>query len=312
MIGNVWEWTTDRYEPGHRATHACCGSTRPAVVDPPQVGPPPMVLKGGSFLCAENYCRRYRPAAASRRPPTAQPATSDSAARPTPTPRRTSHDPAEGQVRVRHRRLGGIGRAIVEAYLAEGARVVVGSRNPEVGAKLLADLDAGDALHFVPTDVTKMSDVEALVDRTVDLLGGVDIAVLNAGGVGTSAPVLRMSDEEWQFELDINLNHTFWGMRAALRHMTEQGSGRVITMSSIEGKHAKAGVAGYVANKHAINGLTKAVAKEVGTSGSPSTRSARAWCSPTCRSRRTGRGSASAASRPSSTSTPVKRRSSGP
>jgi NAD(P)-dependent dehydrogenase (short-subunit alcohol dehydrogenase family) len=161
----------------------------------------------------------------------------------------------------------GIGRAIVEAYLAEGARVVVGSRNPESGQKLLDELAAGDALHFVPTDVTKQSDVEALVDRTVELLGGLDIAVLNAGGVGTSAPILKMSDEEWQFELNINLNHTFWGMRQALRHMTERGSGRVITMSSIEGKHAKAGVAGYVANKHAINGLTKAAAKEAGPSG---------------------------------------------
>lgn len=161
----------------------------------------------------------------------------------------------------------GIGRAIVEAYLAQGARVVVGSRNPAGGQKLIEELAAGDALHFIPTDVTKQADVEALVEQTVSLLGRVDIAVLNAGGVGTSAPILRMSDEEWRFELDINLNHTFWGMRAALRHMTEQGSGRVLTMSSIEGKHAKAGVAGYVANKHAINGLTKAVAKEVGTSG---------------------------------------------
>jgi NAD(P)-dependent dehydrogenase (short-subunit alcohol dehydrogenase family) len=161
----------------------------------------------------------------------------------------------------------GIGRAIVEAYLAEGARVVVGSRNPEVGQKLLDELAAGDALHFVPTDVTRQGDVEALADQTVELLGGLDIAVLNAGGVGTSAPIMKMSDEEWRFELDINLNHTFWGMRQALRHMTERGSGRVITMSSIEGKHAKAGVAGYVANKHAINGLTKAAAKEVGPSG---------------------------------------------
>jgi 3-hydroxybutyrate dehydrogenase len=161
----------------------------------------------------------------------------------------------------------GIGRGIVEAFLGQGARVVVGSRNPQVGRKMLDELGAGDALHFVQTDVTRQADVEALVDRTVELLGGLDIAVLNAGGVGTSAPILRMSDEEWRFELDINLNHTFWGMRHALRHMTAQGSGRVITMSSIEGKHAKAGVAGYVANKHAINGLTKAVAKEVGTSG---------------------------------------------
>jgi formylglycine-generating enzyme len=63
MIGNVWEWTTDPYADGHPVPRACCAGRRAPAVDPLAVGPPLIVLKGGSFLCAENYCRRYRPAA---------------------------------------------------------------------------------------------------------------------------------------------------------------------------------------------------------------------------------------------------------
>jgi NAD(P)-dependent dehydrogenase (short-subunit alcohol dehydrogenase family) len=161
----------------------------------------------------------------------------------------------------------GIGRGIAEAFLREGARVVIGSRDPKAGARVLADLDAGDRAAFVPTDVTRRADVEHLIDQTVSRYGTLDIAVFNAGGVRNSAPVIDMTDEEWDFEIAINLSHVFWGIRHALRQMTRQGSGRIITMSSVEGKHAKPGVAGYVATKHAVNGLTKAVAKEAGPLG---------------------------------------------
>jgi NAD(P)-dependent dehydrogenase (short-subunit alcohol dehydrogenase family) len=161
----------------------------------------------------------------------------------------------------------GIGQGIVAAFLREGARVVIGSRDPEAGARVLAELEAGDRGAFVPADVTRRADVDHLIDQTVSRYGALDIAVFNAGGVRNSAPVINMTDEEWDFEIAINLSHTFWGIRRALHYMTKQGSGRIIAMSSVEGKHAKAGVAGYVATKHAINGLTKAVAKEVGPLG---------------------------------------------
>ena len=76
-----------------------------------------------------------------------------------------------------------------------------------------------------------------------------------------------MSDEEWQFEVDWNLNHVFWGMRRALQHMIPRQSGRIIVTSSVEGKLGKPGIPGYVACKHAVNGLVKAAAHEVGTIG---------------------------------------------
>jgi NAD(P)-dependent dehydrogenase (short-subunit alcohol dehydrogenase family) len=76
-----------------------------------------------------------------------------------------------------------------------------------------------------------------------------------------------MSDEEWKLEIDWNLNHVFWGMRRALQHMIPRSSGRILVTSSVEGKLGKPGIPGYAATKHAVNGLVKAAAHEVGTLG---------------------------------------------
>ncbi|PXY33389.1 3-oxoacyl-ACP reductase [Prauserella coralliicola] len=161
----------------------------------------------------------------------------------------------------------GIGRSIAEAFLAEGAAVLIGSRSQEKGDKMLAELGAGERARFLATDVTRQEDVERLVDAAHDWFGRLDIAVLNAGGVRQSAPILEMTDDEWQFELDVNLNHTFWGLRRSLGYMVAQSSGRVICMSSVEGKRGRPGIAGYATNKAAIITLVKAVAHEVGKSG---------------------------------------------
>lgn len=160
-----------------------------------------------------------------------------------------------------------IGRAIAEHFLAEGARVVINGRNEQKGAVALDEIDAGDDLAFFAGSATDQSAVEGLVDFAIDHFGQLDIMVLNAGGVGQTAPVMEMSDDEWQYELDLNLNHTFWGTRRALRHMVPRGWGRVIALGSIEGKHAKPNLSGYTANKHAINGFVKSAAREVGQHG---------------------------------------------
>ena len=76
-----------------------------------------------------------------------------------------------------------------------------------------------------------------------------------------------MTDEEWMLEVTWNLHHVFWGMRKALQHMIPRESGRIIVMSSVEGKLGKAGIPGYAATKHAVLGLMKSAAKEVGTQG---------------------------------------------
>lgn len=171
----------------------------------------------------------------------------------------------EGRVAFVTGGTAGIGRAITEAFLAEGCRVMIAGRNSETGEKALAELDAGNRVRFTATDVTRREDVERLVDETAAWGGRLDIAVLNAGGVGKSSEIREMSDEEWKFELDINLNHTFWGIRRSLAHMVPQSSGRILCMSSVEGKRSRAGIAGYAANKAAIITLARGVAHEVGT-----------------------------------------------
>lgn len=161
----------------------------------------------------------------------------------------------------------GLGRGIAEAYLREGAKVVLNGRSQEKGDKVLAELGVGDRAVFRAGDVMNRDDVDSLVDYAVEHFGRIDIMVNNAGGTGDAQPCVLMTDDEWDLNMKWNLYSTFYGMRRALKYMLPQKSGRIINMSSVEGKHGKAVISGYVTAKHAINGLTKSVAKEVGTEG---------------------------------------------
>jgi NAD(P)-dependent dehydrogenase (short-subunit alcohol dehydrogenase family) len=160
----------------------------------------------------------------------------------------------------------GIGRAIAEAFLAEGARVVVSGRNADRGKQVVSELGEDHAI-FHQGDATTKEGVEQTVEAAVEHFGRIDIMVNNAGGAKRLAPLVDLYDEDWDLVMKWNLYSTFWGTRAALRHMVPQKYGRIINISSVEGKHGKPVVTSYVAAKHAINGLTKAVAKEVGTQG---------------------------------------------
>ncbi len=161
----------------------------------------------------------------------------------------------------------GIGFGIARSMLEEGARVVVSGRSANKGEAALLELAGGDRAHFVVCDVKQREECEALVDATVAHFGRIDILVANAGGATQHAPVAELSDEAMQDALLWNLWHTFWTMRRALHYMLPQKHGRIINISSVEGKVGKPGLAHYVTVKHAINGLTKSTAREVGTSG---------------------------------------------
>jgi NAD(P)-dependent dehydrogenase (short-subunit alcohol dehydrogenase family) len=173
----------------------------------------------------------------------------------------------DGQVACITGGTRGIGRAIAEAFVAEGASVVINGRSAQKGADALAEMNAGDAAHFVAGDVKVRENCEALIDATVTRYGRLDILVANAGGAANHAPVASLTDESMQDALVWNFWHTFWTMRRALNVMIPQASGRIMAISSVEGKVGKPGISTYVASKHAINGLIKSAAKEVGPMG---------------------------------------------
>jgi 3-hydroxybutyrate dehydrogenase len=135
-----------------------------------------------------------------------------------------------------------IGRAMADAMHAEGAKVVVNGRDQAKGEKCLEEMGGGDDVAFFAGDASKQATVEGLVDFSIERFGQLDICCLNSGGVKMTAPVAQMSDEEWELELDWNLNHVFWGMRRALQHMIPRQSGRIIVTSSVEGKVGTLGI----------------------------------------------------------------------
>ncbi len=162
----------------------------------------------------------------------------------------------------------GIGRAIAEAYLTEGAKVTIMARNPDKANAMLEEIGAGDKLVFIQGDATSQEDIEGFVDKTVEHFGSIDILVNNAGGAGGDLqPTVNLPDSEFDLCMKWNVYSTFWATRRALKTMLENKWGRIINISSQEGKHGKPVVTAYTTAKHAINGMTKSVAREVGTEG---------------------------------------------
>ena len=173
----------------------------------------------------------------------------------------------EGKVAAITGGTAGLGRGIAEAFLAEGAKVALFARNPDKGAKVLEELDVGDRAMFVAGDVMNQSDVEGFIDQTVANFGTIDILVNNAGGAGDLQPMVDLSDETFDDAMKWNVYSTFWASRRALKTMIPNKSGRIINMSSMEGKHGKPVFTAYTAAKHAVLGMTKSLAREVGELG---------------------------------------------
>jgi NAD(P)-dependent dehydrogenase (short-subunit alcohol dehydrogenase family) len=177
----------------------------------------------------------------------------------------------EGKVAAITGGTAGLGRGIAEAFLAEGAKVALFARNAEKGARVIEELhvgrQGGERAIFVAGDVMQQADVEGFIDQTIDHFGTLDILVNNAGGAGDLQPLVQLSDEAFDEAMKWNVYSTFWACRRALPEMLKKGDGRIINMSSMEGKHGKPVFTAYTAAKHAVNGLTKSLAREVGEAG---------------------------------------------
>jgi NAD(P)-dependent dehydrogenase (short-subunit alcohol dehydrogenase family) len=129
-------------------------------------------------------------------------------------------------------------------------------------------MKADDRAHFIACDVRSQAEVEQFVDASAAHFGGIDILVNNTGGSDGFAMIHELSDEAWDNALALNLNSTFWATRRALPFMLAGNWGRLICISSVEGKQAtKSMVSHYITNKHAIHGFVKAAAFEYGALG---------------------------------------------
>ena len=161
----------------------------------------------------------------------------------------------------------GIGEAVARALAGAGASVVVAARTREQIEAVAASLrDAGRTAYAIPCDVTDPDAVERLAREAVERLGHVDILVNNAGGAG-SAPLHRLTLEDWNRLFTLNATSAFLCTRAFAPAMAERGWGRIVNIASVAGLMGARYIAAYAAAKHAVVGFTRAVAAELAASG---------------------------------------------
>lgn len=154
----------------------------------------------------------------------------------------------------------GIGAACAQEFVREGAKVVAAGRSADLGEAVVADIRAagGDAI-FVRCDVSKRAEVDALVAKTVEHYGTVDIVVNNAG-VNHSANFFDTTEEDWDWVMSVDLKGTFLLSQAAARVMVAQGKGgAIVNVSSVMAQLALADQIPYCAAKGGVNQLTKAM-----------------------------------------------------
>ena len=153
----------------------------------------------------------------------------------------------------------GIGRTIAERFARLGAKVVISDLDEATVAEVAKAI--GNGAIGIKANVTDADDVAALIDKTKEAFGSVDIVVNNAG-ITRDTLMMRMDEKDWDMVLDINLKGAFLVTKAATRVMMKQRYGRIVNISSVVGLTGNAGQANYSASKAGLLGLTKSAAKE--------------------------------------------------
>lgn len=156
----------------------------------------------------------------------------------------------------------GLGLAIAERFIAEGARVVLGDVNLEATEAAAHSLGGPEVAVAVQCDVTKSADVDALVAAAVERFGSLDVMVNNAG-ITRDATMRKMTEDQFDQVISVHLKGTWNGIRSAAAIMRENNRGTIVNMSSLSGKVGLVGQTNYSAAKAGIIGMTKAAAKEV-------------------------------------------------
>ena len=162
----------------------------------------------------------------------------------------------------------GIGRAIAEEYASNGAKVVISDIIQDKAEETANEIKAKynvDTL-AIKADVSKYEDVEILVNQTIEKFGKIDIIVNNAG-ITRDNLIMRMSEQEWDLVIDINLKGVFNCTKAVSRPMMKQRYGKIINITSVVGEMGNPGQINYSASKAGVIGMTKTTAKELGSRG---------------------------------------------
>lgn len=173
----------------------------------------------------------------------------------------------EGKVAIITGAARGIGKATARLFAREGARVVVTDIDDTTGQATAEEIrsEGGQAI-FVPVDVTDPESVQHMVDRTLETYGRIDILVNNAG-VLRDRTLVKMSHEDFDFVINVNLKGVFNCTKAVAPVMIEQGSGVILNASSVVGIYGNFGQTNYVASKAGVIGMTKVWARELGPKG---------------------------------------------